>query len=200
MFSFVTGTRFILASASPRRKELLAGVGLQFEIATSGCDEQVLPNELPQPMVERLALAKANAVTQLHPRAWVLGADTTVVIDGIILGKPENMADSMRMLSLLQGREHQVWGAFALVNCEKNRTIVQSYCSHVRMIAMDEDFISEYWKSGEPADKAGSYAIQGVGAALVDSVRGSYTNVVGLNLTQVIASLRSEKLIEVNAR
>jgi len=195
MFKIKPGVRFILASASPRRLALLRGVGLEFEVQVSNCDETPLQGETPAAMVERLAKAKAHSVANNFPDAWVLGADTTVVLDDEILGKPENKADAHRMLSLIQGREHTVWGAFALVNLKSNTIFTGVHSSRVAMAAMSDQLIKQYIDTCEPLDKAGSYAIQGVGAGLVKSVAGSYTNVVGLNLSAVLQTLHSHYLL-----
>ena len=120
----------------------------------------------------------------------VLGADTTVVVDGAILGKPDDKADALRMLSTIQGRTHLVWGGYALTGHGINSPIIESHCTEVFMIQLTPKMIEEYIATGEPLDKAGAYAIQGVGASLIEWVRGSYTNVVGLNIPAVISSLR----------
>ena len=187
--------KLILASGSPRRRELLAGCGLTFEVVVSEVDEEILPSELPEDMVRRLSLAKANSVARRYPEAFVLGADTTVVVNGAILGKPSDELDAQRMLSIIQGTTHQVWGGFALV-CDKSKyKVVESHSTDVAMIRLSREMIKDYVTSGEPLDKAGAYAIQGIGESLVERVNGSYTNVVGLNLASTIAALRRAEIV-----
>lgn len=182
--------RILLASGSPRRKELLSNAGVSFEVVVSGCDETPVEGESAQSMVERLATLKAQAVLDKYPSAVVLGADTTVVIDGECLGKPENDADACRMLDRIQGREHEVWGGFAILGSASSLPIVRSITTKVRMRPMTPHEIAWYVSTGEPMDKAGSYAIQGIGLQFVDVIDGSYSNVVGLDIAQVMVELR----------
>ncbi|WP_087502536.1 nucleoside triphosphate pyrophosphatase [Pseudomonas sp. SID14000] len=185
-----------LASGSPRRRELLTQIGVPFSVVSAPIDETPLPNEGAPAYVERLARAKAAAglASLEHPvpanshtavlenRAVVLGADTAVVLDGRILGKPQNREDALAMLADLSGREHQVLTAVALSDGQR----VHSLCvtSKVRFRAISGDEAQRYWASGEPADKAGGYAIQGLGAVFVTSLSGSYSAVVGLPLSE----------------
>lgn len=189
--------RLILASGSPRRRELLAGCGLSFEVIVPGSSEQPLPKESPEAMVKRLALLKAKEVSTREPQAWVMGADTDVFIDGEILGKPRDEQDAERMLKKIQGRIHVVWGGFAIVQAARQIEHVEAYQSSVEMAAMDNVLIKRYVATREPADKAGAYAVQGIGAGLVSKIVGSYTNVVGLNLAAVLKALRSLGAIEI---
>ena len=168
---------------------MLSGLGLNFEIAKSDLDESALPNESAETTARRLSLAKAQEIASLNPDAWVLGADTLVVIGQRVLGKPLNESDAAEMLGILQGNTHQVFSAFSLVNRDKSVAYTESFCSHVKMLALTKDQIKAYIRSGEPMDKAGSYAIQGIGAALIEEVQGSYTNVVGLNLSAVLKAM-----------
>jgi len=190
VFRMVQGQRLILASGSPRRKELLSGIGLSFETSVPGSDESILPGESAMKMVERLALRKAWAIAENNRQAWVLGADTTVVLHGEILGKPEDAKDAERMLSGLQGSTHEVVGAFAVINAARAIEHVEVHRTSVTMIPLSPEVIREYVQSGEPMDKAGSYAVQGIGASLVSTVEGSYTNVVGLNLAATLQALQ----------
>ena len=190
MLSVEPSNRLVLASSSPRRKELLTSLGLTFDIVPSSADETVRKGESAQAMVERLAVEKAKIVAQKYPDAWVLGADTTVVIDGKILGKPESEQEAEDMLCTIQGRTQSVLGGLALVNLSRGVVRVESHESFVDIAPMTIDEIRRYVKSGEPMDKAGSYAVQGIGAYIVDRITGSYTNVVGLNLTATIRLLR----------
>ena len=196
MLSVARSRRFILGSASPRRKELLAGVGLAFEVIVSAVDETPDRGESAENMVRRLAQAKAEAVAALHPGAWVLGADTTVLIDGQILGKPDSPAQACEMLKQIQGRTHQVWGAFALRCVEAGVGLIEAHRSEVTLEPIPAAQISAYVATGEPLDKAGSYAVQGIGAAFIRSVHGSYTNVVGLNLAAVVQQLLAHGVVE----
>lgn len=172
-----------LASGSPRRRELLAQIGVPFSVVSAPIDETPLPNESAPAYVERLARAKAAAgLACLEGPAVVLGADTAVVLDGRILGKPENRKDALAMLADLSGREHQVLTAVALSDGQR----VHSLCvtSKVRFRAISAEEAQRYWASGEPADKAGGYAIQGLGAVFVTGLSGSYSAVVGLPLSE----------------
>lgn len=182
--------RLILASQSPRRRELLQDAGIRFDILPADADETEIPGEPAKQMVERLALAKAEKIALAHPAAWVLAADTTVVVDEKILGKPLDHIDAARMLGLIQGREHEVWGGISLINNQSGFSKTETHCTKVKMRKLSSAEIKAYIETGEPMDKAGSYAIQGVGASLVESVNGSYTNVVGLNLSATLALLR----------
>ncbi len=172
-----------LASGSPRRRELLAQIGVPFSVVSAPIDETPLPDESAPAYVERLARAKAAAgLACLEGPAVVLGADTAVVLDGRILGKPENREDALAMLAGLSGREHQVLTAVALSDGQR----VHSLCvtSKVRFRAISAEEAQRYWASGEPADKAGGYAIQGLGAVFVTGLSGSYSAVVGLPLSE----------------
>jgi len=197
MLSVARSRPLILGSSSPRRKELLAGVGLAFDVVVSAIDETPHGEESAQTMVERLARAKAEAVARLHPHAWVLGADTTVLIDALILGKPESTEEAAEMVQRIQGRTHTVWGAFALCCQELGVVHVESHCSEVTLRPLSASMIAAYVKTGEPLDKAGSYAVQGIGASFIEAVHGSYTNVVGLNLSACVAQLLAHGVVEV---
>jgi septum formation protein len=195
MFKNSYGQRIVLGSSSPRRRELLAGCGIEFEILSPDVDEQVITGELAQQLVERLAAEKGSVVAAQAPEAWVLAADTVVVLDNQILGKPIDEADAAQMLTMLQGRSHQVWGGVALINHTRHIKEISSYCSEVSIKNLTDAEITAYIKTKEPMDKAGSYAIQGIGAALVTEVRGSYSNVVGLNIAAVLDLLKQHQVI-----
>ena len=176
-------TPLYLASGSPRRRELLTQIGVPFSVVSAPIHETPLPDESAPAYVERLARAKAAAgLACLEGPAVVLGADTAVVLDGRILGKPENREDALAMLADLSGREHQVLTAVALSDGQR----VHSLCvtSKVRFRAISAEEAQRYWASGEPADKAGGYAIQGLGAVFVTGLSGSYSAVVGLPLSE----------------
>jgi septum formation protein len=181
----------ILASASPRRRQLLQEAGVRFSVIPSGAAEDVYPGESPETYALRVASEKAREVAQKHPGHWVLGADTIVEIDGQILGKPCDTADGARMLRLLSGRTHRVMTAFVLLDGVGQIRASQVVISHVTFKTLSEDQIHDYLSTGEPMDKAGAYAIQGIGAALVERVEGSYTNVVGLPEEEVLMALRA---------
>ena len=176
----------ILASASPRRRELLERVGLALEVRPADVDETPLPGEPPRAYVARVARAKAQAIAR--PGTWVLAADTTVTIDGAILGKAADGAEAAAMLRRLSGRVHEVITAFTLLGDAARDEVV---ASEVAFVALDEPTIAAYVASGEWRGKAGAYAVQGIGAALVREVRGSVTNVIGLPLAEVLAALRA---------
>jgi septum formation protein len=184
----------ILASASPRRRELLEQAGVAFSVIPSNADEQVLIAEAPEDYALRVAKAKAQDVANKHPAHWVLGADTIVVVDDLILGKPKDTADGQRMLRLLSGRRHQVMTAFVLTAANGQEYKRQIVTTTVIFKSLTDEQIQEYLATGEPFDKAGAYAVQGIGAALVEKVEGSYTNVVGLPIDEVLEALRSAEL------
>ncbi|KSR38023.1 Maf family protein [Pseudomonas aeruginosa] len=175
-----------LASASPRRRELLAQIGVPLSVMSIAIDETPLPDEAPAAYVERLARGKAAAglamLEELGGEGCVLGADTSVVIDGRILGKPADESDGLAMLAALSGREHQVLTAVALAAATGIEARVVECRVRFRQIGRDEAL--RYWLSGEPADKAGGYAIQGLGAIFVSRIEGSYSAVVGLPLCE----------------
>jgi septum formation protein len=185
----------ILASASPRRRDLLAACNIPFDIFPSLVDEQPLADEPAAAYVRRLALAKAATVARDHSDAIVLGADTTVTIDGLILAKPESVDDARQMLRRLCGREHDILTGVAVVAgemamCLSDRSAQTMVASRVLMRDFTVATIEWYLATGEPMDKAGAYAVQGLGGALVEWVRGSYTNAVGLPLRETLSLLR----------
>lgn len=172
-----------LASGSPRRRELLTQIGVPFSITSAPIDETPLPDESAVAYVERLARAKAEAgLASVGGPAVVLGADTAVVLDGRILGKPENREHALAMLGDLAGREHQVLTAVALSDGQCCLSVCVTSKVSFRPISVEE--AQRYWASGEPADKAGGYAIQGLGAVFVTGLQGSYSAVVGLPLSE----------------
>lgn len=183
----------VLASRSPRRSELLAAAGISFEVLAADIDETPHTNEAPEAYVERLAIEKASAVLALRPGTTVIGADTTVVIDGQILGKPADAQDATDMLRLLQGRPHDVFTGVAVASASG----VLAAVAHTRVwfrVMTDED-ISWYVASGQPMDKAGAYGIQGLASRFIDRIDGSYTNVVGLPVAVVFSILNQEQPI-----
>jgi septum formation protein len=176
-------TTLILASASPRRRELLTQIGVAFEAFAPELAEEHLAGEAPQSYVRRLALEKARAgFEQGGASRPALGSDTAVICDDEILGKPRDEADAVRMLMLLSGRRHQVLTGVAVVDTE--RTEARVVTTEVEFRVLDEAQCRRYWASGEPRDKAGAYAIQGLGAVFVTAISGSYSAVVGLPLAE----------------
>jgi septum formation protein len=193
----MSDTIFIPASESPRRKDLLSGIGMSFRVIPSGVDEELLDGESPDVHVKRLALAKALDVSEANPGAWVLGADTIVLIDGVILGKPSDEEEARNMLGRLSGRTHMVYTGYAITNTLfPEKQIVQHVVSEVFIREMSPVEIADYVSTGEPMDKAGSYAIQGVGAGIVERVSGSYTNVVGLPLCEVAKYMKQLEIFD----
>lgn len=178
----------LLASASPRRRELLERVGLAIEVRPADVDETPLAGEAPDVYVTRIARDKARAVARAAGQ-WVLAADTTVTIDGRILAKAETPAEAADMLRPLAGRAHQCHTAFCLVDAG-GAEHVELVTTDVEMVAFDEATLADYVASGDWRGKAGAYALQGIAAALVREVRGSVTNVIGLPLAEVLAALR----------
>ncbi|MGG4439132.1 Maf family protein [Brevibacillus fortis] len=172
----------ILASSSPRRRELLQTLGLSFTIITSDVDETTAEHLSAREVVEELSLRKAKEVASRLTEGVVLGSDTVVVLDGQILGKPVDEMDAYRMLSMLQRQEHTVYSGVALIDVETGRAEVSHSLTHVRIRALTEQEIKSYIATGEPMDKAGSYAIQGIGATIVEGITGDYFTVVGLPL------------------
>jgi septum formation protein len=178
-----------LASASPRRRALLAQIGVAFRVTTAGVDESLRSNEDPRAYVSRLAAAKAAAVRALGESLPVLAADTTVVVDGTICGKPQDRGDGIRMLLRLGGRSHEVLTAVALADARGMQ--VRLSVSTVQMRALTEAECAAYWETGEPHDKAGGYAIQGLGAVFIEGLQGSYSGVMGLPLYETGQLLRA---------
>lgn len=178
-----------LASASPRRRELLAQIGVAFEVVSAEVDERLLPGEAPEVYVSRLALAKAQAAHAQHGDRPVLGADTTVVIDDTILGKPSGRAEGVAMLARLSGRSHHVYTGVAVISPD-GEAATRLSVSTVSFRPLTSAEIEAYWASGEPADKAGGYAVQGKGAMFIERLEGSYSGVMGLPLFETAELLR----------
>ena len=186
--------RLILGSGSPRRRQFFTDLGLSFEVSSADIDETPIQDEDAPSLVERLAVEKARAVA--HSREdkeiRVLGADTVVVINNSILGKPESEDDALRMLLQLSGCTHQVLGGAALVDGAGSVLYSQVSTTEVDFINFDKELAAKYVASGESLDKAGSYAIQGRGVQFVREIRGSFSNVVGLDVALVAQWLRQE--------
>ncbi|MFH2128239.1 MAG: Maf family protein [Pseudomonadota bacterium] len=194
MYRVMQGKRLVLASASPRRLEMLGRLGLHFDMAPAQIDEAILPGEDAAAAAQRLAQLKAAAISAVQPGAAVLAADPRGTADHRILGKPENDAQAREMLHFRSGREHRVVTGFCLRNGGKADWGLAE--TRVRFRTLSTAEIQAYVASGEPRDKAGAYAVQGSGAALVEAVSGSYTNVVGLPLSACVVLLIKRGVIE----
>lgn len=190
MINISLSSSLILASASPRREELLRLAGLQFKILPAHIDETYLAGETPRAHVRRLSRDKAAAIAAAHPRALVLGADTIVVIDDLILGKPRNKKQAREMLTRLSGRRHIVFTGFTIVHPMGGRCTTRVVQSSVYFKAISSGEMEWYINGDEPYDKAGGYAVQGRGASFIKAIRGSYTNVIGLPLCEVLEELK----------
>ncbi len=186
----------VLASASPRRKSLLEGAGLRFAVVPSRFDESAVPVSSPETYVRVQAEGKAADVSGRYPDAWVIGADTIVVIDGEILGKPASPAAAREMLVRLSGRRHAVYTGYALFRAADGDRTAGVVATEVAFKPLTGDEIDWYINSGEPFDKAGAYAIQGLGSRLVLRINGSYTNVVGLPVCEVVADLMKRGAVQ----
>jgi len=183
-------SRIILASASPRRSELLESAAIRFQVVPGHIDETPFPGEKPVDHVLRLAEEKAREVAKREDADFFIGADTIVLCDDEIMGKPVDPADAVRMLAKLSGRQHEVITGTAIFEKTKGSAIRRSVTTKVLFKELSDDEISAYVATGCPMDKAGAYAIQGGAAFMVRSIEGSYTNVVGLPLCEVVEALR----------
>jgi septum formation protein len=185
----------VLASASPRRRQLLAWLVTEYVVEPADVDEGAAPAEGAVDLVRRLARAKAAAVSERRPGDWVLGADTVVEIDGTVLGKPVDRDEAAAMLHRLAGREHRVATAFSLLAPGGAVHTEDVVSSRVRFRPLDSPTIAAYVASDEPDGKAGAYAVQGLGAGLIERVDGSLTNVIGLPLIEVARALEEAGLL-----
>jgi len=190
--------KFILASASPRRRELLASIGLDFDIMPSHVPEVHEEGEVPEEYVARLSRDKADALSREHPARWVIAADTTVLLGDQLLEKPDDAAGAARMLATIAGRTHIVYTGVTLENREHQYRDTRVAESEVRMLPLSPAEIEWYVETGEPLDKAGAYAVQGKGAMFIDSIHGSYTNVVGLPLATLFQMLKKAGIDPLN--
>ena len=186
----------VLASASPRRTELMALAGIEFTVVPADICENVLPGEVPADHVMRLSREKADAVAATHDGRFFIGADTVVVLDGAILGKPTDGADALRMLSGLSGRNHEVITGFTVFDKTNDIHISRSVSTEVTFQKLEEREIAAYIATGCPMDKAGAYAIQGGAVHFVRSISGSYTNVIGLPMTELYEALQTMQAVE----
>jgi septum formation protein len=181
--------QLILASKSPRRYELLKQLGFDIEVIPSGVMESFIQGELPQEHVVRLAEAKVSDVGGRYPDRWMIAADTIVYINGSILGKPKTPAEATEMLQCLSGQEHWVLTGVSVRHFKKGKGDWQTVQTAVKVKNLTHAEIEWYVKTGEPFDKAGGYAIQGIGSFMIESIHGSYTNVVGLPLCELMEML-----------
>jgi septum formation protein len=191
-----TGPGLILASKSPRRCYLLEQAGIEFSVIPSSFDENLVKLSSPDIYVRQLAESKAGDISEQYPDSWVIGADTIVLIDGSILGKPGSSTEARTMLKSLSGKTHQVLTGYCICCHRIGRLFSEAIKTEVRFKKLTEKEIDWYINSGEPFDKAGAYGIQGIGMFLVRRINGSYTNVVGLPVCEIVEYLIKENIIE----
>ncbi|MGL5279911.1 MAG: Maf family protein [Cetobacterium sp.] len=183
----------ILASKSPRRKEILAQLGFQLQIESKDIEEKSDEVEIVE-QIKDISLKKVMAVAVENPKEFVVGADTVVVIDGKVLGKPKSEMDAEKMLKSLSGKSHEVITAYTLINLEKNIKITNSVESTVYFKQISDEEIEWYIKSGEPMDKAGAYGIQGLGSIFVDKIDGDFFAIMGFPINHFIKTLNELKI------
>ncbi|MGB9699331.1 MAG: Maf family protein [Thermodesulfobacteriota bacterium] len=186
----------ILASSSPRRQELLSLLGVSLRIVPSEVEEILRKGELPEEYVRRLAITKAQQVAEKFPEFWVLAADTIVVIDGEVLGKPKDVQEAEYMLKKLSDQEHRVITGYCLLQIKGGKKRERVVSSLVKFKRLSAEEIRWYINTGEPFDKAGGYAVQGKAAFMIKEIKGSYTNVVGLPLCEVIEDLQELGVVD----
>jgi septum formation protein len=179
----------VLASSSPRRKELLAQLGIPFEPVESGVEETALGGLSPAESACQVAVRKAESVQHRYPQRWILGADTIVVLKNRVFGKPRDTRECREMLLSLSGRNHSVITAFCLIDPYGISVHIEAVATKVKVKRMSENEIEAYIKTGEPFGKAGGYAIQAIGSFMIERITGSYTNVVGLPVCEVINAM-----------
>lgn len=182
--------RIILASSSPRRKELLSQIGLRFDVEPSDCPEDPPYVAEPHEIAKSLSIQKAREVARRNRNAVVIGADTVVEVQGQILGKPNAEAEALDMLRALSGRAHRVITGFTVIDADSAREVTCSVETKVYMKLLTEDDIAAYVRSGEPLGKAGGYAIQGLGSVIIERIEGDYHNVVGLPVSALSETLK----------
>ncbi len=193
--------KFILASASPRRKEILEAAGLDFDILVSEADEESVPRDIPPKLyVQELALLKAAAAAKTvlkSKQSFIISADTIVTLDGEILGKPYDEDNAKEMLRMLSARTHEVYTGYCVMRIADGKTVCNSVCTQVKFKELTDDTIDAYISTDEPMDKAGAYGIQGRGSVLADSISGDYFNVVGLPVSALSDTLKNEFEIDI---
>jgi septum formation protein len=195
MSSKLTPPPLILASNSPRRRYLLEQAGLTFSVVPSTVDESSVSTDPPEDHVRLLAQAKAMEVSERYPDSWVIGGDTLVLIDGAVLGKPDTATRAREMLETLSGKTHRVLTSFCICCKANGRSFCQTVESKVLFKTLSDAEIDWYIRTGEPFDKAGGYAVQGLGSFFVKRIEGSYTNVVGLPVCEVMEYLLTEGVV-----
>ena len=199
MFSLIDpGIPLVLASNSPRRSFLIKQIGIPFEAIGTTIKQEILPHESPRDHVQRLAEEKAESIASLRPRQWIIGADTIVLVNGDVLGKPRDPSDARRMLRTISGRQHQVMTAFCIRNKSLGARSLGVVQTDVIIKELSSQEINAYISTGEPMDKAGAYGAQGIGSFLIREIRGSYTNVVGLPTREVVEELLQLGVIQFN--
>jgi len=179
-----------LASASPRRKELLEQIGLKFRVEPSNYQENIRFDSEPHDLARSLSLEKARLVARNHRNALVIAADTFIVFEGRILGKPRTETEAKEMLETMSGKPHSVITGFTIIDTDSNKTVSRSVETRVHLRKLGSDEIDAYVRSREPLDKAGAYAIQGLGSVIVERIEGDYSNVIGLPLSALTESLK----------
>ena len=189
MSLYKTRQPFILASASPRRQEMLRTLGLDFQVAAADVDELLLSGESPEEYVLRVAAEKAQVIAETSPEAWVVAADTAVIVGSDILGKPSGRAAALAMLKQLSGKTHRVLTGFCISCFHQKKTVQQISETAVCFNDLTDDVLEAYVKTGDSLDKAGAYGIQSFGGVLVKEITGSYSNVVGLPLAEITNQL-----------
>ena len=182
--------RIVLASASPRRKELLELLGLRFEVEPSNYDEETVSGSEPHEMVRELSLGKARTAAAKHRDAFIIGADTIVILGDRVMGKPHTASEAKKMLHTLNGKVHLVVTGFTILDTETGKVLSRSVETKVLIRKLTPEEIDSYVRTKEPLDKAGGYAIQGLGAVLVERIEGDYFNVVGLPLSALAEGLK----------
>ena len=191
-------TVFVLASKSPRRKELLGNIGINAQIIPSSVDEAPYKKLPPEQMVKELAMLKACDVARsLRGNTVVIGADTCVCLGGKVFGKPQNMAEAEEMLRELSGKTHEVFTGFCVYNCKDGTAVSRAEVTHVTFRVLTDSEIKAYVKTREPMDKAGAYGIQKRGALFIEKIEGDFFNVVGLPLCSLASALKSEFSIDI---
>ena len=189
--------KMILASSSPRRKEILENANVKFDIIKSEIDEVILDNELPSQVVMRLAFEKCIDIAVKHRESLVIGADTVVVLDDIILGKPKDIDEAIAMITQLSGKTHQVITGISLINLSANKKIIDYVVSNVKFKDLSAKDIKDYIQTNESLDKAGAYGIQGYGALLVEEIQGDHFNIVGLPISRLSDLLKQHFSINI---
>ena len=190
----------ILASKSPRRRYLLKQAGLEFSVIPSSFNENSVTMTAPEPYARILAESKARVVSDIYPEQWVIAADTIVLIDNKVLGKPGSDGEAREMLLRLSGKTHQVLTGYCVCCKSRNRFFSETVTTDVRFKDLSSAEIEWYIQTGEPFDKAGSYAIQGLGTFIVKRINGSYTNVVGLPVCEIVEILINEGVVALNTK